>query len=197
MTSGVLSLYGAAMESQPPTGLDIATFVIAVVAVVTAAVSLTWNVLSWLFSGGLAKVELDDGVIHANGTTYALTERGEPVDPSVTKAGFTRRALFVTVRSKGRLPVTVAQWHLKLPKHKYVEMNSLHGPSLPHRLEPGEQAMWAIEVDEQMLSILRDDRAWAKVDDVEVYAVVSLGSGKEIKTPQRITFTANELEQGE
>ncbi|MFL1430299.1 MULTISPECIES: hypothetical protein [unclassified Nocardiopsis] len=184
------------MEPQPPTALDIATFVIAVVAAVTAAVSLTWNVVSWLFSGGRATAELDDGVIQANGVAYALTERGKPIDPNAAKYGFTKRAIFVTVRSVGRLPVTVAQWHLKLPGLRYGEMNSPHGPSLPHRLEPGEHAQWAIEVDEQMLATLRTTRGRAKVDDVEVYAVVSLGSGKEIKTPQRINFTAKELEQG-
>ena len=185
------------MEPQPPTGLDVATLWIAVIAAITAAVSLTWNVLSWLFSGGLAKAELDNGAIHANGRAYALIERGKPVDPSAAKSGFTRRALLLAVRSVGRLPVTVAQWQLKLPGLSYGEMNSPHGPRLPHRLEPGEHAVWAIEVDEQMLATLHTSRTWAKVDEVEVYAVVKLGSGKEIKTPQRITFTANELEQGE
>ncbi|SHJ58156.1 hypothetical protein SAMN05421803_107168 [Nocardiopsis flavescens] len=197
VTSSVLALYRAAMEPQPPTALDITTLVVAICAAVVAATALGWQIASWLLSGGRAKVELLNGALHQFGPQWIVMPPNKPLDPSGAANGFTRRAIFVEVRNVGRLPITVTSWQLKLPGGvKIGELNSPNGPRLPHRLDVGDSEKWAIEVDSELVAALRATRKMAKVDDVEVRAVVSLGSGKEIKTPQRITFTAKELEQG-
>lgn len=185
------------MEPQPPTALDITTLVVAICAAVVAATALGWQVASWLLSGGRAKVELLNGALHQFGPQWVVMPPNKPLDPSAAANGFTRRAIFVEVRNVGRLPITVTSWQLKLPGGvKIGELNSPNGPKLPHRLEVGDNATWAIEVDGQLVAALHATRRMAKVDDVEVRAVVSLGSGKEITTRRRITFTAKELEQG-
>src|SRR5690606_23334035 len=197
VTSSVLALYRAAMEPQPPAALDITTLVVAICAAVVAATALGWQVASWLLSGGRAKVELRNGAMRHIGGQYATVPAHKPLGQELAEQGFTRRAVFVNVRNVGRLPVSVSWWDLKLPGGiRFGEMNPLHGPKFPHRLDVGESVTWAMTVDGDMLFALRAAQKQAKVGNVEVRAVVSLGSGKEIKTPQRITFTANELEQG-
>ena len=62
--------------------------------------------------------------------------------------GFSRPVVAVTVANVGRQPVNVARWGLKsgLGTSLYPVAAGI-GPSLPHRLEVGDAATWAVDME--------------------------------------------------
>jgi len=102
-----------------------------------------WQSVTWKLEGSRAKVELRIGALHENpGNPAVITYPAHRSWADVGEArqrGFTRRALFLTVRSIGRQPVTIERWGVVFPGGvKISQLNSKLGPDLPHRLDVGE-----------------------------------------------------------
>lgn len=90
----------------------------------------------------------------------------------------------VTARNKGRLGVTVTAWGAELPNGaSYVYWSPLPGnPSLPHRLEPGDEARWWMPLD-----ALKKGLAEQGLGESKVAMYVGLGTGERLVTNNNMT----------
>ena len=106
----------------------------------------------------------------------------------MAERGFTRRALFLTVRSIGRQPVTVGRWVVLFPGgQKITQLHSGLGPDLPHRLDAGERGEWAIELNtiSPGVELAREERVWKVLwrrRAVRVRLEAELGNGRTVRT---------------
>jgi hypothetical protein len=85
--------------------------------------------------------------------------------------------LAITAINKGRSPVTVKTFGLKLPdrRHMAIMQWAPFSASLPHRLEPGSDATWYIDTD-----AIKESCAAEGVRHQDLTAFVSLGDGRTI-----------------
>ncbi|MGO9160278.1 MAG: hypothetical protein ACLP7J_06105 [Streptosporangiaceae bacterium] len=107
------------MSASGVTSLDVANTVIAAAAFGTAVAAIVWQTVTWKLGGSRVSVELRVGALHQNSgirdvITYPARRPWRVVDEA-GQQGFTRKALFLTVRSTGRQPVTVERWVVVFP----------------------------------------------------------------------------------
>jgi hypothetical protein len=145
-----------------PTALDITTLVIALIGLAAALLSLGWQVASWLLSGPRVRV----GISHA-----IMTMTDGSVGP---------RCIAVEARNVGRAEASLVSWAISFPDGGTIVPamspgTPWWGPSLPHPLGGGHSATWLVDFDSFVKA-----RAQAGFGEVDIRAVVSLGSGKKI-----------------
>jgi hypothetical protein len=121
---------------------------VGICGVVLASLSLGWQAAIYVLSGGRVKVRL---LVGALGNGGMATKPAADLSPGWLKElasqGFSRPIVAVTVANVGRQPVYVARWGLKsgLGPSLYPIADGI-GPSLPHRLEVGDAATWAVDM---------------------------------------------------
>jgi hypothetical protein len=145
-----------------PTALDITTLVIALVGLAAALLSLGWQVASWLLSGPRVRAGISRAIM-----TMTDGSLGPP-------------CIAVEARNIGRAEASLVSWAIRLPNEgTIVPMMSpgtpWWGPSLPHPLAGGHSVTWLVDFDSFVGA-----RTQAGFGEVDVRAVVSLGSGKKI-----------------
>jgi hypothetical protein len=120
----------------------------AVLGVVLGALSLGWQAATYVLTGGRIKVSLRVGAMGPGGM---VTTKPADLSPGwlepLAEQGYGRPVVSVRVANVGRQPVTVARWGLKsrAGASLYPMADSI-GPPLPHRLDTGESASWAVDM---------------------------------------------------
>lgn len=132
--------------------MDFAALLVAVVGLAVAALSLGWQIASWLLSAGRVRPRLRHGILTPGGLFSALvTESGAPADlASITEQGFIgSEVLAVQVANIGRGPVTVERFEVVLRggKVSFVPHGDAIGPALPTRMEPGTSETWMVKME--------------------------------------------------
>ena len=166
--------------------MTVANFVIALIGLIAAIVSLAWQAVTFVLSGIRPQCNMLHGAINPGRqfATYPITDRQLSLPSSVGSQGFTEEALFVTVHNAGRLPFTVKSWNLVLEGGiKTGVLNNPFGPSLPHRLDVGEEATWAIEMT-QVNAVVGAWRNQSGGGAVPAWMEVQVGNGKTYKSKQ-------------
>lgn len=136
-----------------------AAFWIALAGLVLAVVSLTWQVISWSFTGARVKVSLSRGFV------------GYP-------DGRTRPVVIITARNVGRAPATIAGWGLRLPDSRQVvmlEYTQWVGPTPPFRLV-GQDAIDYRWPEDKLFPELRNE--FPEGEPPRVRGFVRLANGK-------------------
>jgi hypothetical protein len=175
--------------------LDVANTLIAAAAFAAAAASLAWQAVTWKLEGSRASAELRVGALHRSPgirdvITYPARRSWSDVEEAA-QHGFTRKALFLTVRSTGRQPVTVERWVVVFPGgQKIHQLRSGLGPDLPHHLDVGGRGEWAIELSTIApgVALARNERVWKVLwhrRAVKVRLEVELGDGRIVRTSRR------------
>ncbi|MCX4908049.1 hypothetical protein [Streptomyces sp. NBC_00878] len=106
--------------------------VISICALTVSAVSLGWQVVSWLRTGPVIKVKGHSAMPYVGGVV------GD-------------HHLSVTAVNEGRAAATITGWGLLLPNSMTIVVQSARLPGvhdLPHRLESHAEASWYILHDE-------------------------------------------------
>jgi len=94
-------------------GVDVATFVIALVGLVVATGSAVWQGATFVLSGARVKVELHIGAMGRGGISSGARGSVRPVwIQQLAVEGFTRPVIDCVVRNVGRAPVTIHSWDL-------------------------------------------------------------------------------------
>jgi hypothetical protein len=172
--------------------LDVANTIIAAAAFAAAVASLVWQSVTCKLEGSRVSAELRIGALHQNPgirqvITYPARRSWSEVE-GARQHGFTRKALFLPVRSTGRQPVTVERWVVVFPGGpKILQLHSGLGPDLPHRLDVGEPGEWAIELNtiSPGVALARQERVWKVLwrrRAVRVRLEVELGHGRTART---------------
>ncbi len=164
----------------------IANFVIALIGLIAAVASLAWQAATFLLSGIRVKCKMLHGGINPAGrfVMNPIRSREATLGRSAISQGFTREALFLTVHNTGRLAFAVTGWHLVFEGGvKTGVMGSPLGPRLPHRLDVGEEATWALEMQQarDVAELLHADR---DVSSVTAWMEAQVGNGKIYKSKQ-------------
>ncbi|MHC3424718.1 hypothetical protein [Streptomyces sp. DT18] len=167
--------------------MTIANFVIALIGLIAAVVSLVWQAITFVLSGIRPQCNMLHGAVNARRqyAMYPITSREIRLPSSVAAQGFTQEFLFVTVHNVGRLPFSVRNWSLALEGGVKTEVsNNPFGPPLPYRLDVGDEATWAIEMSQarQVAETLRSQRGGAV--RVPTWMEVQVGNGKTYKSKQ-------------
>ncbi len=122
--------------------------VVGICGVALASLSLGWQAATYVLTGGRITIGLRVGGLGSGGMVTAPPETlSQDWLESLASQGFSRPIVAVTVANIGRQPVTVARWGLKsgLGMSLYPAADSI-GPSLPHRLDIGDSATWAVDM---------------------------------------------------
>jgi hypothetical protein len=122
--------------------------VVGICGVVLASLSLGWQAASYALTGGRITVRLQVGGQGHGGMATAPPENlSQGWLENLASQGFSRPIVAVTVANIGRQPVTVTRWGLKsgLGVALYPTADSI-GPTLPHRLDIGDSATWAVDM---------------------------------------------------
>jgi hypothetical protein len=122
--------------------------VVGICGVVLASLSLGWQAATYVLTGGRITVGLRVGGLGNGGIATAAPETlSQDWLENLASQGFPQPIVAVTVANIGRQPVTVARWGLKsgLGMSLYPAADSI-GPDLPHRLDIGESATWAVDM---------------------------------------------------
>ncbi|MFF7985447.1 hypothetical protein ACFZDK_41125 [Streptomyces sp. NPDC007901] len=166
--------------------MDVANFVIALIGLIAAVASLVWQAVTFVLSGIRPQCKMMHGAINPGRqyATYPIVGRTLRLPGSVVAQGFTEEALFVTVHNAGRLPFSVKSWHLVLEGGVSTGvLNNPFGPALPHRLDVGEEATWAIEMSQaqQVADAWRSQRGGVSVP---AWMEVQVGNGKTYRSKE-------------
>lgn len=134
--------------------------ILSIVAIVMSSITLSWQVVSWRRTGAVVKV-----------TARVAFVVGNPVSLVSVKA-----------RNSGRTAVTVTGWGFRFPAGDgIVQAQPLPiSAEIPHRLEPGAEASWFMELD-----AIKETCAAHGVRHQDVVAWVDLGSGRTVKANKR------------
>jgi hypothetical protein len=90
----------------------------------------------------------------------------------------------VTVRSTGRLPVSVTGWGINVGKVSLGHVDHPINRPLPHRLEHGESGTWIAPIAE-ILALIETHRDVLGEPDF-VVSSVRLGDGHTVKSRDRV-----------
>jgi len=144
------------LNPNAPTGFDYFTLGVAAVGVLLGGVSLIWQIIQFSLTGSRVRVA----------TTRALA-----IEPQANI-----RVVGIRASNRGRTPVAVTGIGF-LPQGSDQKLallwNRIYGgPELPHTLEPGQEANWAVTEDEIKRTLAENH--WGP----QVRAYVELGTGK-------------------
>jgi hypothetical protein len=130
--------------------MQVATLVIAVVAVVLSASSLCWQAATFVLTGGRVTVELVVGALDATGSnlvTAPISGMTQTFGDTLRAQGFTRPVVGVQVHNVGRGLATITEWSLVMQDGTALTPTGASiGPPLAHRMEGGgEPARWVVD----------------------------------------------------
>lgn len=165
---------------------------LSIVGAVTAALSLGWQVASWSLDGRRVRVRLLHGAIGPQGTATGPVGRdGKPRDlKAINLEGFTKKEVIgIAVTNVGRAPVRVDRYEVVLVRggFSFFPLGNAIGPTLPHRLAPGETEVWLADADDAR-ALIRSTRAIGRGSSSDVRMQVHLGTGDVRRTRRSVVL---------
>jgi hypothetical protein len=170
--------------------VDLAALIIAIVSLVIAGASASWQVAEYLLTGGRPRATLQHGTMDRGGAYLGEVKRdGRKLDISTVHAQGLggKEVLAVEVVNHGRSQVTVAKYALCTEggSLSYRPVGDTVGPELPFRLQAGESATWYVDMDDV------DALAGSEVEVLKnrpraAYIEVTLGTGKTVRTKRSL-----------
>lgn len=181
---------------DPTTPLQVATFCIAVLALVASLLALGWNIAQWLLSGGRARVELSVGFVEKISTRYALF----PLSPNGLEEARKEMernningdlAYFITVRNVGRTALTVrsVQFRVDPTREAFGTMGGGDwGDKTPARVETGDSVVIGMSAEFliDMAAVVRNKHKG--MDPVVMRAEADLGTGKTVTSKAALSL---------
>jgi hypothetical protein len=167
--------------------METANFVIALVGLVAAVFSLAWQTVTFFLSGIRLQCEMLQGAINPGRqyTTRPIVDGRLRSNSQAAAQGFVQDALFVTVYNTGRLPFSVKGWNLVLEGGVRTGLlNNPLGPNLPHRLDVGEEATWAMHLSQARDVAVMWRAQQGNAPEIRAWMEVQVGNGKTYKSKQ-------------
>jgi hypothetical protein len=158
---------------------------LAVYAAIVGSVALGWQVVSYVLAGGRVKANFSPGMIGGGGLITGPASAFVESIQSLRAQGYDGPVVAVVqVRNVGRLPVTVSGWSVAVKPGgtSFRPIAESLGPALPHRLDAGEAASWAVDMA-RVKALVDATSSVLKVppQSMRVRATVSLADGRTVK----------------
>lgn len=187
---------------DPTTPLQVATFCIAVLALVASVLALGWNIAQWLLTGGRARVELAVGFVEKISKRYVLfplsanglEEARKGMEANGVDGDL---AYFVTVRNIGRTALTVrsVQFRVDPTREAFGAIGGGDwGDKTPARIETGDSITIGMEADFVHRAGRAVRRKRKSLDPVLMRAEAELGTGKSVISKAALLLKADETE---
>lgn len=163
---------------------------VSALSLVLAALALGWQIAQYLLSAGRPKATLLHGLVSAS-EAYSGPVRadGKGFDLDGLRrqgmGGF--EAVGIQVTNHGRAPVIIESVKL-LPRGgamSLIPIGERVGPDLPHKLEPGANTSWFLDLD-HAVPLTAASREVLKERISGVYMTAQLGTGKTVTTRQTL-----------
>ncbi|MGA9675404.1 MAG: hypothetical protein WBR28_09180 [Mycobacterium sp.] len=156
--------------------MTVAAFVLAVIGAITAAVSLTWNIVAFLLQGARPKLTPIIGMRNAGGLVHndATRDVRESIVSAARQVPPGPLVIGVKVVNAGRAPFHVAEWALRSdPSKTSLKQldNPLGSPAVPCDIAPSATEIFFTELN-------------------NAYALAQAGQTIDNK-PQRIVLTVS------
>lgn len=164
--------------------LSTVTLVTAIWGAVTGTAALVWGIWQFVLAGPRIEAEINQGRLEGNGLSYI--HGGNVWDEH--QAQYPHPIVVIEARNKGRSPVDVTDVSVDLGKVSVGQKPYSLGdsPTLPHRLEPGSNALWLVDLE----PVARATAVNVKVmkSDASARARIDLGTGKRVTSANRLTI---------
>ena len=134
--------------------LALAALLVAVVGLLVAALSLGWQVSSWLLEGGRVRVRLLHGLAGPHGAAVGVVRRDHSphnLSSTIAPGMDDVEVIGVAVTNVGRSTVRIDGFSATLKGSPFSIRpirGTLIGRELPHRLESGETERWYLPLSE-------------------------------------------------
>jgi hypothetical protein len=164
--------------------VEVANLIIAIVALVIAVASAVWTAATWILEGGRGKATLLVGEATQDKKLMVITpdKFGKGTAISI-RDEYEVSVIAVKVHSAGRSPVVVQDISFKhISSGMELTPDPLDiGPDLPHTLEPGANATWAVAMG-YMDALIHSAAVVDSSGRREIAVVVELGNGRTLTT---------------
>lgn len=163
---------------------------VSALSLVLAALALGWQIAQYLLSAGRPKATLLHGLVsHSEAYSGPVSVDGKGFDldglRSQGMSGF--EAVGIQVTNHGRAAVIIESVKL-LPRGgtmSLIPVRERVGPDLPHKLEPGANASWFLDLGHAE-RLAAASREVIKERVSGVYMTAQLGNGKTVRTRQTL-----------
>lgn len=169
--------------------MTVAAFVLAIVGTITAAVSLTWNILTFLWQGARPKLtpivgfRSSAGLIYHDATLDNVRELLEHAAQQVPAGAF---VVGVKVINAGRASFHVAEWGVSTMPNKtsFKTLESfMDSPTVPCDISPGASQIFFTELNAAYALRAADESVYGKSQRV----VVTVSSGGRTYTTKPVS----------
>ncbi len=164
---------------------DTIAIVVAILSLVLAALSLGWQAATFFLEGGRVKATFNGGFVGSGMVVTVAPDKFADPDTIefMRSQGYANPVASVQVRNVGRMPVTITSWSVVAYPGKTAlqPVGQSIGPSLPHRLDAGESAIWAVDF-RAVYAMLKTTATVLKLPEggMRAKATVSLGDGRTV-----------------
>lgn len=163
---------------------------VSALSLILAALALGWQIAQYLLSAGRPKATLLHGLVsssEAYSGPVRADGRGFDLDGLRRQGMSGFEAVGIQVTNHGRAPVIIESVKL-LPRGGAMSLTPIGervGPDLPHKLEPGANASWFLDLG-HAVRLAAASREVLKERVTGVYMTAQLGTGKTVRTPQTL-----------
>jgi hypothetical protein len=169
--------------------MSAAALAVAIVGIVLASISLSWQAFVFVLSGSRVRADLHHGARDASGVVSGLP--GTQSLQSLAEQGFSVEVIGVEVFNVGRLAIQVTRVSAALANGVSVSaLAGTIGPDLPYRLEAQSSASWFLPAEPIRRAVHASATISRGTDPCDVWGKVGLGNGKTVETRQRMPLTS-------
>lgn len=159
------------------------TLIVAIVALAVSSFSFAWQLAQYALTGARVRLEMVVGA--SDGQTVVHQSAGKAFDWNRMAAqGFTAPVVGMTIRNRGRLPISITSWAFPFetgPSVGLIGLGRLNpGKTLPHRLDAGAAETWFADAGD----FSRAAAAWRSIgkEPGRLFATVDLATGKSVRS---------------
>jgi len=163
---------------------------VSALSLVLAALALGWQIAQYLLSAGRPKATLLHGLVSSSGAYSGPVRadgRGFDLDGLRRQGTSGFEVVGIQVTNHGRAPVIIESVKL-LPRGGALSLTPVGervGPDLPHKLEPGANASWFVDLGHAG-RLAAAAREVLNKQVAGVYMTAHLGTGKTVRTSRTL-----------
>ena len=122
----------------PVSAVTVVALVVSILALALSGIAITWQIVSWRYTGSVVKAELVAGAAGRGGLVSSSIKNWNP--HLVRSQGFSDLQVGVRVRNVGRTAADIETWSIKSTGGWGYSLPGYHlNKDTPIRLEPGSQ----------------------------------------------------------
>jgi hypothetical protein len=160
----------------PVSAITVVALVVSILALLLSGIAITWQIVSWRYTGSVVKAELVAGAVGRGGLVSSSIKNWNP--HLATSQGFGDLQVGVRVRNVGRTAADIQNWSIKTTSGWEYSLPGYHlNQDTPIRLEPGSQKdCWVPATD--IANMLRVASTTKGGRPIELSAKVNMATGK-------------------